>query len=180
MFIFFRPSGRVETANRKLQLVNDSQAKSFTSQSVECATCNDAIVLEGEGDYNLTKWDEHKSSCPTYVQVAARQKIHSLLYRSTETESSKLIQSSPALAVQSPLSVASDTDVTVVASEASPLNRKRQREPEAEDLTRQVRARTETYEPPKGNGVWEWFSAPWKTFVSGFKHGLGSPTAPET
>lgn len=83
--------------------------------------------------------------------------------------------------LRSPLSVVTDTDVTVVACEASPVNRKRQREPEAEEPEiRQVRARTESYEPPTGSGVWEWFVAPWKTFVSGFKHGLGAPTVPET
>lgn len=81
------------------------------------------------------------------------------------------------------VSVASDTDVTIVASEASPLRgEKRPREPEAGDSTRAVRARTETYDPPKGNvsGIWEWVTLPWKTFVSGFKQGLGTPTTPSS
>lgn len=79
------------------------------------------------------------------------------------------------------MSVASDTDATVVASETSPVRgQKRPRELEAEDSTRVVRARTENYVPPKGAiaGVWEWVTLPWKTFISGFKQGLGTPTAP--
>ena len=59
-----RPSSRVATAERKLRLVNDAQAKTFDTRCVECSQCDRKIVLEGDGDYNITKWDEHKAECP--------------------------------------------------------------------------------------------------------------------
>jgi len=100
------PSTRVATVNRKLQLVNDSQAKSFTSRSVECASCDAAVILEGEGDYDLTKWHEHKSNCQSGF---------------THPELTKSTQSSPVAAKARPsVSVTSDTDMTIVATEASP------------------------------------------------------------
>jgi len=161
------PGGRVATASRKLQLVNDGQAKSFSSQRVECSSCNNSIVLEGEGEYNLTKWLDHKLTCPKAVS------------RSTKSSAAK--------EARPPVSIAS-TEITVVASEGSPLTRKgekRPREPDAEgegDDERHVRARTETYDPPKGNvpGLWEWVMVPLKTFIRGFKEGLGTTPAPGT
>jgi len=57
----------VASAKRRLLLVNDSQAKCFSAKDVECAFCGLHVELEGEGDYKLTKWDEHKSSCFEFV-----------------------------------------------------------------------------------------------------------------
>ena len=59
----FSPSSRVATAERKLSLVNDSSASSFSTTSVRCKHCDATIAFEGEGDYNLTKWEEHKANC---------------------------------------------------------------------------------------------------------------------
>ncbi|KAI0305883.1 hypothetical protein B0F90DRAFT_1947187 [Multifurca ochricompacta] len=60
------PSNRIATAERKLRLVNDASAKSFSTKSVWCKHCDATIALEeGEGDYNLTRWEEHKTSCLT-------------------------------------------------------------------------------------------------------------------
>lgn len=50
-------------AERTLKLVNDAQAKTFEPKSVECAVCGTSVKLEGEGDYNLTRWEEHKAEC---------------------------------------------------------------------------------------------------------------------
>lgn len=61
------PSSRVATAERKLKLVNDASAKSFSGTSVDCKHCDATIALDGEGDYNLTKWQEHKAACPRSV-----------------------------------------------------------------------------------------------------------------
>jgi len=58
------PSSRVATAERKLKLVNDASAKSFSATSVRCGHCDTTIALDGERDYNLTKWEEHKANCP--------------------------------------------------------------------------------------------------------------------
>lgn len=41
--------------------MNDSQAKSYTSQSVECKACDAQVGLESKVDYDLTKWEEHKA-----------------------------------------------------------------------------------------------------------------------
>ena len=60
-----RPSSRVTAAKRRLVLVNDAQAKLFDPKNVECALCSTQVKLEGEGDFNLIKWDEHKVSCTT-------------------------------------------------------------------------------------------------------------------
>ncbi len=61
------PSSRVATAERKLTLVNDASAKSFSATGVHCKHCDNTIALDGEGDYNLTKWQEHKTACPKSV-----------------------------------------------------------------------------------------------------------------
>jgi hypothetical protein len=63
----YSPSSRVATAERKLKLVNDSLAKSFTTKSVKCARCAQTVALEGDGDYDLTLWYAHKSSCTLCV-----------------------------------------------------------------------------------------------------------------
>lgn len=58
-----RPSHRVAAAKRKLLVVNDPQAKSFNARSIQCSFCSTNVALQGEGDYNLTNWDEHKAQC---------------------------------------------------------------------------------------------------------------------
>lgn len=158
------PDGRVATANRRLQLVNDSQARHYTPTSVECIACDDTIALEGEGDYNLAKWHDHKTRCPKL---------------SSRSAPSKSTQSSPARQARTPASAAS-TDTTAVASEGSPLTSKRVKRrrdvEEGDDNIRHVRARMETYNPPPGNlpGIWDWVTYPFKAFMRGFKEGLGT------
>ena len=65
----YSPSSRVATAERKLMLVNDASAKSFSGTDVLCKHCDTTIALDGEGDYNLTKWQEHKAACPRSVRL---------------------------------------------------------------------------------------------------------------
>ena len=61
----YSPSSRVTAAERKLRLVNDKDARpGFTENSVQCARCDANVALEGDGDYNLTNWELHKSRCP--------------------------------------------------------------------------------------------------------------------
>lgn len=64
-----RPSDRVASAERKLKLVNDSQVKSFTEHEVVCHDCGEKVQLIGSGNYNLTKWDEHKLVCSTATDI---------------------------------------------------------------------------------------------------------------
>jgi hypothetical protein len=63
------PSSRVATAQRKLKLVNDPQAMSCSAHSVECSSCHDYISLGREGDYDLTKWNEHKIHCSRCANI---------------------------------------------------------------------------------------------------------------
>lgn len=58
-----RPSNRVSAAKRKLLVVNDPQAKSFDPHRIQCTFCSTNVALQGEGDYNLTNWNEHKAQC---------------------------------------------------------------------------------------------------------------------
>src|SRR5579863_1176530 len=67
----YSPSSRIATAERKLKLVNDASAKSFTATTAMCGHCDATITLDGEGDYNLTKWEEHKTNCPRSVRFAS-------------------------------------------------------------------------------------------------------------
>lgn len=57
------PSNRVAAAKRKLLVVNDPQAKSFDAHRIECALCGLNVALQGEGDFNLTNWNQHKAQC---------------------------------------------------------------------------------------------------------------------
>lgn len=70
LYHFSRPSERVAAAERKLQLVNDSQVKYFTGELVQCATCGITIQLQGV-EYELTEWIKHKGlNCgnrPRYI-----------------------------------------------------------------------------------------------------------------
>ncbi|KIK50457.1 hypothetical protein GYMLUDRAFT_51165 [Collybiopsis luxurians FD-317 M1] len=157
------PSSRVATAARKLQLVNDEQVKSFSTNTVVCATCNITVELTKDVDYNLTLWNEHKAGCD-------RSKAGSVPFPT-----------------RSPSSVGSSS--TVVAPEApAPKGVKRRLEDTEVELPKgdpdarpQVRPRTEEYvapdkEPPSVLG---WFVMPFKSFVRGFRESMskGAPVS---
>ncbi len=58
-----RPGSKVAAAQRKLTLVNDPQAHSFSNESVECNVCKQTVDLGRQLDYDLTRWEEHKLMC---------------------------------------------------------------------------------------------------------------------
>ena len=156
-----RSSGRVATLNRKLQLANDSQVKNFTADAVVCDVCNLPVVLQGEGDYNLAKWHDHKLTCIQPLPA--------------------LIPSTSAIAdVPKPPASNADTEATLVGPSSSPSRgKKRQREGEDDtedpagamaevlDTRPTVRRRTESYEPPRGflPSLWKWATTEVKAFV---------------
>jgi len=162
------PSSRVAAAKRRLLLVNDSQAGTFDSRNVGCALCGVNIVLEGEGDFNLTQWCEHKSSCIKSVPVT----------KNDATNSTPFPGFSPP---HPPLSSAS-TENTLVVDAGLPGERhslKRPREETdsipQEDMPRIVRPRSQSYLPPTTeppNSILGWFMLPFHTFVRGFKESL--------
>lgn len=149
--------------NRRLQLVNDSQVKSFTAEAVVCDVCKLPVVLQGDGDYNLVKWHEHKLTCTPSLSPP-------ISIPSTST-----IGTIP----RPPISN-TDTEATLVGiSSSPPRGKKRQREDEEDaedpavtmaeglDARPTARRRTESYEPPKGflPGLWRWATTEVKAFV---------------
>ncbi|KAI0048125.1 hypothetical protein FA95DRAFT_1126820 [Auriscalpium vulgare] len=161
---------RVATAERKLKLVNDKAAKSYTTKSVQCAHCKDSVALEGEGDYNLTKWDEHKANCAKAPRVKER-----VVTLGAPSEGISSPEHSPRRAEKSadrpPSSVAS-TEATAVAVEAPRQGTKRAREDdddEAADDVQPPRVRARKEGP---SGALGWLLLPFKSFINGFKEGL--------
>ncbi|KAI0349551.1 hypothetical protein OH77DRAFT_1431955 [Trametes cingulata] len=160
------PSSRVATAQRKLKLVNDSNVKGFTPRSVDCKLCGATVELEGSSDYDLTKWDEHKSS------------VHNLETAATEAPASTApkpqSEGASAGSPRPPPSTAS-TEETVVATDATPPSKGVKRAREDDDVPeRSVRPRDETYKAPEGDapGFLNWLVAPVKNFFRGFREGL--------
>jgi len=147
--------------NRKTQLENDLQVKSFTTEAVVCNVCSLPVVLQGDGDYSLVKWHEHKLTCipPTPPPVPST--------------------SVPGTVPKPPASNP-DTEATLVGTSSSPSRgKKRQREggediedptgarTEDFDARPTVKRRTESYEPPPGflPGLWRWATTEVKAFV---------------
>jgi len=161
------PSNRVAAAKRKLLIVNDSQAKTFDACRIECAFCGMNVVLRGEGDFNLTSWDEHRVQCTRSVPRARSESVNSITF--------------PRQISRPPLSPAS-TENTLIAPEPVPSgtlqNLKRNREePEAIDGSTErpnVRPRTERYAPPEREapGPLGWFLLPFQSFARGFRESL--------
>jgi len=153
--------------NRRMQLLNDPQVKSFTAEAVVCDACKLPIVLQGDGDYNLVKWQEHKSACipspppPIPIPIPSTSAIGS---------------------IPKPPASNADTEATLVGVTSSPpRGKKRQREDgddtedppgttaegSGSDTRPTARRRTESYEPPKGfiPGLWKWATTEVKAFV---------------
>lgn len=141
--------------NRRMQLANDPQVKSFTPEAVVCNVCSLPVVLQGDGDYSLVSWHEHKLSC------------------------SSLPVPSTGDVIRPPISNA-DTEATLVGTSSSPprgTKRQREDEKDAEDPTLATivdldtrpttKRRTESYEPPKGflPSLWRWATTEAKAFV---------------
>ena len=148
------------TLNRKLQLANDPQVKNFTTDAVVCDVCNLPVVLQGDGDYNLANWQDHKLTCvPAPIPTPSTSAIAD---------------------VPKPPASNADTEATLVGQSSSPPRvRKRQREDVDEtgdpagtvtedlDIRPAVKRRTESYEPPIGflPGLWKWASTEVRAFV---------------
>ena len=146
--------------NRKLQLANDPQVKNFTTDAVVCHVCNLPVVLQGDGDYNLAKWQDHKLTCaPVPVLIPSTSAI---------------------VDVPKPPASNADTEVTLVGQSSSPPRvKKRPREDENDivdpagavteelDARPAVKRRTESYETPAGflPSLWKWASTEVRAFV---------------
>ncbi|KAF8226847.1 hypothetical protein L208DRAFT_1406440 [Tricholoma matsutake] len=170
------PSSRVATATRKLHLVNDSQAKSFGVHNVQCGSCDSNVDLGQEIDYDLSKWEEHKSQC------------HAMKPMTNMTDTSPDLKSGasntePVLSSDRPPRSSASTETTLVASDPtqpSPvLGTKRIRdEPDLPagdpDVRPSNRPRSETYVPPEKEapGPMGWFLLPFKAFLQGFRESL--------
>jgi hypothetical protein len=184
-----RPSNRVASAERKLKLVNDAQAKTFTSRSVECSICGVGVALEG--DYVLNNWDSHKAKCSKYIikYFACCFFVLLLFYRAPSVPRIDLskVGKTPAspqgegvTQLTSRLSPSATSDVTLIASDNSPpaeRRNKRAREDEHEVVGRPTnKPRTENYVAPQEEapGPWGWFLLPFTALISGFREGIKS------
>lgn len=162
------PGHRVAAAERRIQVVNDPQAKEVTADEVTCKRCDQRIALTDGKDFDESKWEQHKAEC---------------------TEPAK----DPS-ATRPPASACS-TEGTAVGSEvasAGPRGVKRDREEEeAADVGMEVdvitpategdaneerpanRPRTEAYQEPEDSpGLLDWLFLPFKEFAAGFRQGL--------
>lgn len=177
--LMYRPSARVATAQRKLELVNDKLAKSSTPRSVECAQCGTVVPLEGEEEYDLRKWQEHKVWCSrSAIHKPSCLGIGSIIIICRVPLNDSQSASTASIPIPSASSIASTegTECTVIAPEASP-ERKRRRSEDSHDAVNphpSRRARSENYVPAVGQavGILGWLSLPFKIFVRGFKEGM--------
>ncbi|KAJ7654483.1 hypothetical protein DFH06DRAFT_1092702 [Mycena polygramma] len=159
-------SSRVAMAQRKINLVNDPQAKAFSPRHVECRLCDANIALAGEGDYTLTQWELHKQTCSPRSLMVWRRPV-----KSTRPPRS---------------SASASTEATLVAGASSSRGKKRALEdPELAvddpDARKANRPRTESYEPVQKDppSILGWFLMPFKAFIHGFKESLAeTPTPP--
>ncbi|KAF8075107.1 hypothetical protein FPV67DRAFT_614469 [Lyophyllum atratum] len=177
------PSKRVATATRKLQLVNDSQVKSFTSREVVCLFCDTKVTSNGEGDYNVVNWEEHKTNC-TKPLSDTRTKS-----KKTSDPPAAGISTIPFPSRPPPSSASTSTEGTLIVSDPKQIPQvqgsKRSREDDdvvdlpADDTDARPinRPRTDTYEEPVQDapGSSGWFMLPFQAFVRGFKESLKRP-----
>ncbi|KAJ7623144.1 hypothetical protein FB45DRAFT_924730 [Roridomyces roridus] len=155
-------SSRVAMAQRKIKLVNDPQAKTFSARNVECRNCGESIALTGDYDYTLTDWDAHKETCtsagekPTKASRAPRSSV------STEATVVVEAEASTSRGTKRPLE---DPELPVDDPDA----------PRAP-----VRARTETYEPVQKEppSLLGWFLLPFKGFLQGLREGMSEAPPP--
>ncbi|KAG6918974.1 hypothetical protein DXG01_010213 [Tephrocybe rancida] len=173
-----QPSDRVAAATRKLRLVNDGQAKSYTEHEVTCAYC-DSNISEGErkGDHSLLAWEEHKAVC---IRISPKVK-------KTATVIAPDVSTVP-FPSRPPHSSASaaSTEATLIASDAKQITHtqgtKRLREeevsvdgaPDTSDTRPANRARTENHEAPteEPTSAASWLALPFQAFIRGFKESL--------
>lgn len=71
----FSPSSRVSITERKIVLLNDPQVRTFSKTHVQCGCCKTEVALEGEVDYDLTKWAAHKETCIPSVLLASHTRV---------------------------------------------------------------------------------------------------------
>jgi len=187
---FATPSSRVALAQRKLQLVNDAQVKSFTSHTAECALCGKVVSLASSVEYDLSEWEKHKLTCtraslmvssPKPAPTPAKMQPPAPLHK-TPAELRPVDESNSSNGgTKRPPSTAS-TETTVIGSEASPTRgEKRGREDDDEEEKnkgeeRSVRRRTSLYDAPENDTLLGWMMLPFHSFVRGLREGLGGPS----
>jgi len=186
----FSPSSRVATAERKIVLLNDQQVKVFAPGHVQCGSCKTVVALDGEVDYELTKWTEHKEKCIPMTPAPITPQGSRPRAFPPQSTSSTHSQVSAGRSARSPTPAAEgssrNSTETAVVTESPPaavkVGVKRDREEETEEEETKVavderptnRPRIETYEPPEEPSVFGWLMQPLKEFARGFREGLGS------
>lgn len=180
------PSSRVATAERKIALLNDPQVRTASPNSVRCTYCKVTVMLEGDVDYDLTKWNEHKTTCipmtPAASQTASKVLTSRLSHVFPPSTPGNIATPTPtSKTLHGPTRGASTDATVVVGSSTTQVGTKRARDddtdaPEGDRPSN--RPRSEDYQPPEKEppSPWGWFTQPLKAFVRGFREGLGAPT----
>jgi hypothetical protein len=153
-----------------LRLTKDAQASTFTFGTVECAVCGEHVVLKPEYDYDLTRWDDHKSTCVRYVTSPSSiiQFTIECSYRSITEADGDVPPPSESSESPSP----SEGDFAV-----GPGKRRRDNDDDGDGEPPRNRAKKGITEGD-GPGVLGWILHPFRMFVRGFQEGMqGSPSS---
>jgi hypothetical protein len=172
----YKPSTRVATATRKLQLVNDPQIKSFTTHAVVCSFCDESVASDSKEDYSIVDWELHKGTCKRPLSES-RKTPPGLTDISTIPFPKRPPPSSASVSTEDTL-IASDLHLNTHGS-------KRPREIEEgcdissseADARPSNRPRTNAYQAPLEGEASpaNWLMLPFKAFVRGFKESLKHP-----
>ncbi|KAL4062595.1 hypothetical protein V8B97DRAFT_1954520 [Scleroderma yunnanense] len=182
------PSSRVATAERKIALLNDPQVRTASPKSVQCTYCKVTVALEGDVEYDLAKWNEHKITCipmtPAASQTASKVLSSRLSHVFPSTTPRNIATPTPTSRTLRGLALSGGalaSATLAVDSSTAQVGTKRARDddPGAPEEDRPSnRPRSEEYQPPETEppSPWGWFMQPLKAFVRGFREGLGAPT----
>lgn len=132
-------------------------------EAVVCSVCSLPVVLQGDGDYNLVKWQEHKLTCIPSTPIPIPIPFADAVGGIPRTPASN-----------------ADTEATLVGTSLSPSRGKKRPRNDAEDAETATgvaaedpdarpaaRRRTESYEPPMGflPSLWKWATTEVRAFV---------------
>ena len=157
-----------------LRLTKDTQASTFTFGTVECAVCGEHVALKPDCDYDLTKWEDHKSKCAQcvafflFARFCDRSSANHIMYRSLSDPDGDVFSVRPPPSSRSESPVPSEAEAVVRIG-------KRRRDGDGDDDNDdeppRSRARKEGTEGD-GAGALGWILHPFRMFVRGFREGM--------
>jgi hypothetical protein len=138
----------------------------------------------------LTKWQEHKAACPRSVHFSCHKPSSCSAYDSSPLNehvaygtSTRPPDASPSRSERSenrpPLSVASTEATAVDAAALLGSSKKRQRDSDEDESETRPRTRAKT-QAESPSGALDWLLLPFRSFVNGFKKGIGQSGSEST